>query len=417
MSARASSSAIAAPPANAIARSAGVLIGLLPLIVFFSGMAMTPFLVVLALLLVSLTKDLRAALLQPQGLRGLLVIAALLLAWPVLSIGWAIVPAISAQTALKTVTIVAVGLIAVLAVRSALLTPVAVDIFTASLIAVAVIVLLEKLPTGGLMHLRYPRPEDYEKFMVVHINRGLDALPVLIWPAVLAARRMKQRWPAWLLPLIAALPIAVMHSLSAKSAIVLGTGAYFLLRTWPRRGGSVLQFGVPAALVLWPIVFALGYGAVFANPAIYQRLPNSSQARVDIWKFALDHIRERPVLGWGMESSRSIPGGDESYMGGTRTYLPLHPHNSVFQVLLEQGVIGLALSLAAVALIIRALRRNADDSEALATGGALIVAYLMVGFTAFGMWQTWWIAVAWISAVLWRAAANLPRPLTESLPT
>src|SRR6185437_13826782 len=121
MSSVASSNAIVSAQANTITRSAGLLVGFLPLIVFFSGMATTPYLVVLALLLVSSNGDLRASLLQSELQRGLLVISVLFLAWPVLSISWAIKPAVSADAALKTVTIVAVGLIAFLAVRPTLL--------------------------------------------------------------------------------------------------------------------------------------------------------------------------------------------------------------------------------------------------------------------------------------------------------
>src|SRR6185312_15629175 len=91
-----------------------------------------------------------------------------------------------------------------------------VDGFIASLSVVAVLVLMEKLPGGGAIHLRYPDPGDYEKFMVVHINRGLCALSVLVWPMVLAARERGRVRLGLVLPLIAAVPIAVMHSLSAK---------------------------------------------------------------------------------------------------------------------------------------------------------------------------------------------------------
>ena len=45
--------------------------------------------------------------------------------------------------------------------------------------------------------------------------------------------------------------------------------------------------------------------------------------------------------------------------------------------------------------------------EAKAAAAATLVAYLMIGFSAFGMWQTWWIATGWIAAVLWRAVAGV----------
>jgi O-antigen ligase len=382
-----------------------VLIAVLPLIVFFSGMAMTPYLVLLAggLLIAApaaLSED-------PERRRGLALICALLLTWPVLSAAWSIAPRESLIMAAKTVTIVAVGVVGFLSVRSTALTRPVVDGFIASVGVVAVLVLMEKLPGGGVIHLRYPDPADYEKFMVVHINRGLCALSVLIWPMVLAGRARGRAHLGLFLPLIAAVPVAVMHSLSAKMALVLGIATYAVVQRWPR-ALKALQVAIPLCLLLWPAVFAAAYKPVFANPAVYDRLPNSSQARIDIWKFAFDHIRERPLLGWGMEASRSIPGGNDTYMNGTRTYLPLHPHNGVLQVLLEQGVVGLVLTIAAIWLALAALRRH-ENAEMRAAGAATLVAYLMIGFAAFGMWQTWWIATGWIAAMLWRAAYS-PRP-------
>lgn len=388
------------PRAEPVARRlVHALVAVLPLIVFFSGMAMTPFLVLLAACLVIIAPS--AMLEQRDALRGLTLIAALLLLWPCLSAIWSITPAASLAMAAKTVTIVVVGIIGFLSARSAALTRAVVDGFIASLSVVAVLVLMEKLPGGGAIHLRYPDPTDYEKFMVVHINRGLCALSVLVWPMMLAARTRGRARLGLFVPLIAAVPVAVMHSLSAKMAIVLGIATYALLRKWPR-ALKVLQVAIPLGLLLWPALFAIGYQPLFANPAVYDRLPNSSQARIDIWKFAFDHIRERPVLGWGMEASRAIPGGNETYMNGTRTYLPLHPHNGVLQVLLEQGVIGLVLTITAIWLALVGLRKH-EDTEVRAAGAATLVAYLMIGFSAFGMWQTWWIATGWIAAVLWRA--------------
>ena len=138
-------------------------------------------------------------------------------------------------------------------------------------------------------------------------------------------------------------------------------------------------------------------------------MPDSSQARVDIWHFVSARIAERPVLGWGMESSRSIPGGTTEYVPG-RTYLPLHPHNNALQVLLEEGVVGFVLTLTGLMLALRAWRKRwSSDPLESAAGAALIAAYLVIGFSAFGLWQTWWIAVAWIAAIIFEIGRK-PQP-------
>ena len=40
-------------------------------------------------------------------------------------------------------------------------------------------------------------------------------------------------------------------------------------------------------------------------------LPNSFIHRLLIWDFTLNRIAERPLFGWGLDTSRAIPGGVE----------------------------------------------------------------------------------------------------------
>ena len=385
-----------------------IMVGLLPVLALLSGMAMTPYLVLLTLLLGAAYYRARTPnvpALVRDG-RAMLVVPALVVAVPVLSIPWSITPAASAAWALKTTAIMLIGAAGLLASRrlpglssrSALA-------FAASILICVVFVLAEQLPHGGILALGYDAfAANFDKFIHKNINRGLCALAVFVWPAALALDRAGMKVQAQVLPWLTALPIAVMHSLSAKLAIIFGFAAFYGLRAMPVRGPRILTIIIPAFFVLWPIGFNLFYNSFFAAPAIYQRLPASSQARVDIWHFVSARIAERPTLGWGMESSRAIPGGTTEYVPG-RTYLPLHPHNNALQVLLEEGVIGFALTLTALVIALRAWRRHwSSDPLEGAAGGALIMAFLVIGFSAFGIWQTWWIAVAWIAAALFEIA-------------
>src|SRR5262249_1513342 len=77
-----------------------------------------------------------------------------------------------------------------------------------------------------------------------------------------------------------------------------------------------------------------------------------------IWAFAAARIAERPWLGWGLDSSRDIPGGHAAYSPGTEM-LPLHPHDAAIQLWLELGVPGMLLGAAFVAALMRRLARLA----------------------------------------------------------
>src|SRR5207302_8324015 len=68
----------------------------------------------------------------------------------------------------------------------------------------------------------------------------------------------------------------------------------------------------------------------------------SAGHRLLIWSFTGEHIAERPLLGWGLDSSRAIPGGNSEIRPG-QNWLSLHPHDAALQVWLELGMPGAVL--------------------------------------------------------------------------
>ncbi|MFC7608386.1 hypothetical protein [Teichococcus aestuarii] len=72
-----------------------------------------------------------------------------------------------------------------------------------------------------------------------------------------------------------------------------------------RAAGALLAVAVLAA----PLMFSAALPRLPALDAI----PPSAAHRVLIWEFVLERIGERPLLGWGGESSRSLPGGRDTF--------------------------------------------------------------------------------------------------------
>jgi O-antigen ligase len=135
-------------------------------------------------------------------------------------------------------------------------------------------------------------------------------------------------------------------------------------------------------------------------------LYNSFQHRLVIWHFTVDRIAEHPWFGWGTEASRDIPGGEDEAEVVIQAepperhhyqYLPLHPHDAPLQAWLELGVPG-GILLAALAWVVMAA-----IAQPLATGA--VVAAAVVGGAGYGMWQSWWQATLWLTALLFAAAA------------
>jgi exopolysaccharide production protein ExoQ len=135
-------------------------------------------------------------------------------------------------------------------------------------------------------------------------------------------------------------------------------------------------------------------------------VPSSTRHRVMIWQFAAERIAERPLLGWGLNGARSIPGnkdkteiwlqsGDGTLFPMLQDRLPLHPHDFALQIWLETGAVG---ALLVSALLWRLFTRMSLQwgTPALSAG----VAALMVGSVSFGIWQAWWLACLWFIAAI-----------------
>ena len=62
-----------------------------------------------------------------------------------------------------------------------------------------------------------------------------------------------------------------------------------------------------------------------------------------IWGFSLSKFFEKPLLGFGPDTSNFIEGGQKEIghtHTGDMTFIPSHPHNFLVELLLELGIVG-----------------------------------------------------------------------------
>ena len=107
---------------------------------------------------------------------------------------------------------------------------------------------------------------------------------------------------------------------------------------------------------------------------------------------------ERPVFGWGLNTSRVIPGGGVK-LDASESALPLHPHNGVLQLWLELGAVG---ALLGAGLLIRILVRTVawtGDPVERAACTALTLTGFVIACLSYGLWQSWWMAALFFAAV------------------
>jgi O-antigen ligase len=187
---------------------------------------------------------------------------------------------------------------------------------------------------------------------------------------------------------------------SGTAAILCGLLGAIITFIFRRRAAIVVAFFT--ALV----AFSLPFGFyVFQSPISQINslldIPASAEHRIGIWKFTSDKIIEHPLIGWGMNASKNIPGGkaflfseDGNQMGRA---LPLHPHNVILQIWLELGLPGILLFVGlCIFIIMTSVNRSRMRFESAMILG-LFITILGISNVSFGMWQAWWIATIWLS--------------------
>jgi O-antigen ligase len=254
--------------------------------------------------------------------------------------------------------------------------------------------------------------------VVIEVATG-GALSALLSDRVYRPTRLNQASVSFALLMLpaSALMIALGHTIFGPLlAAATGVMIYGLAGTAAK---AVLLVGLAMALLLYRarrvvagVAVVVSVIAITAAPLTFARLERlrglgemadgfkiSAGHRLLIWSFAGDRIAERPLTGWGLDSSRAIPGGDDLIRPG-ETWMPLHPHNAALQVWLELGAPGAVLFALVVAVLWGALARvRWPPLFAAAAGASMMIAFVGC-FATYGIWQEWWLGTLAFSLFL-----------------
>ncbi len=391
-----------------------------PLASIYAPLFMAPLILIatLAIVLAALRERRRI----PVPGRPVLILLGILVLWGAISSRWSVYPMGSLTTALQLLALFAAGAVVIgsatlldgseaARIRSALV----VGILVALVIYAAEMALnnpIASLFRDSLVGLE----QIYSPF-----NRGLAVLVLLVPAAALALRR-----GGWLKPAIALLAatMAIVYvyygtsvALGVACGIVAGTVSFL------GRGSMTRLIGWLAAIMILASPFvareAITPGLL---DEVGKRVFNISiPHRFVIWHFAGTHALERPMTGWGLDASRSFPGGKTTAPVTTRmcqppcasqvAQLPLHPHNMALQWWLELGLPGAAIGATILFWLFHLIPRVALDriEEGLLAGQ--LTAGAMIAALSYGAWQSWWLSTLAIALTLTTAALHImPNP-------
>ena len=253
---------------------------------------------------------------------------------------------------------------------------------------------------------------EYSGNPLTPLSRGEAVLGLLFWPAALIVwRRLGWKGVLALLATIL-LTFAGMSNAAVLLSLAAGGGVFPIVLLFKRR----IMIPIAAAYCVMAALAPVIVDALPDGDAMYQKAGYTYPTLVHrfyIWNFITEKIAEKPVLGWGLDMSRKIPGRrkklDQSYFKADLSnvsslwnaeIMPLHPHNTALQVWLELGVPGALFMVWAIILVFSGTFGGGARPSMDALRASTATTYLVIGALSYGAWQNWWVAMGWIEAAL-----------------
>ncbi len=375
-----------------------------PPLAVFAPLGLAPLLALLAAAL--LAADWRGALGAARPYAGIAALLALLSAWGGLTALWSPVPQHSLLEAVRFLAIAAAGLVVVGAARSLggrQATRVGQALITGLVLAILLLQLERHANQPIARVLEGLAPAQY--LPLARYDRGVTVLLLMAWPAAAPLASRRRPLGLLLLALCVGATVAVFFSHTCILAFALALPAGLIALRLPRLIARSLFAGLLLVAFVLPLAAPRGIGIERIHRDL-PMLPSSAIHRFAIWRFTADAIAERPLLGWGMDAARALPGGripverlfPEVTISPLAEAMPLHPHDAALQWRLELGLPGTLLALALLGRVLERLAgmRAPPWRRALALGYA--AAALTVALLSFGAWQAWWLSTLWLGA-------------------
>ena len=378
-----------------------------PLVAVFSPKAMVALLVLTALVCLFIERNRQAVFSAlPRVILSLLVVLA---AWSLVTIWWSPRPLGGLTLWLRVVGIglcgvamfaaaaKAAALNATAADRRLLLTALAasgwifvalfgVELFTGGILSRLVISLWNLLTPWDTVPPSAP----------LLLLQSSAALAVFAWPCMLAIRRRHSTRIAVLFGTAVGALLLIQNMQASLVAFAGGMVVYAMVYKFRRRGIAAFLVGL-AVVNLALALIAFEFVSVDQGEGVSIVMSRSTKERLYILDYAYERIAQNPLTGWGFDGSRAI-GQDTRGPFYSNPSIPLHPHNLWAQTWLELGLIGVVLVISLVVSIFMRLAAGGRGRAVVAVAAATMASYLLIGNISYGMWQNWWLAIAWLNA-------------------
>ncbi len=224
-----------------------------------------------------------------------------------------------------------------------------------------------------------------------------------VWARLMVKSREGEPFAVRIAPWAAAFGFVVAIACGGRSGWVgLAAGVVVFLLVAGRYHGLVihkkhwLAGGGLVGLGLAFYTLAAGWEFVWRRISIFGEAGHERgmlSGRGDVWAQAWDGFMSAPLFGVGVMNYRNLPDA-----------IDLHPHNWLLQMLLEGGVVGLALFLVLVGLVAQRFFGYAKGNLYGVAALASFTAYWVTGLGNTSMFNGWWMTFLIVLCMLgWRA--------------
>ncbi len=236
-----------------------------------------------------------------------------------------------------------------------------------------------------------PRPATYWSSW---FNRAATIMALMLWPVVIIALRVKRAWGAVAVPALVFVVIIQTQSAAAVAALAVGAIVFLLVMLWPGWMPRLVAVLLAAGMLFAPLLVRFGV----ATPLIHDLAATESAwaHRLKIWDYTADLIFQKPLFGWGFDSSRYLNAHGE----GPTAVMPLHPHNGALQIWLELGAVGAVAATALAIAVCVAIDRVIVGRTQRAGSLAALTSAVTIICLSYGIWQYWWLSALWLAAAL-----------------
>lgn len=231
----------------------------------------------------------------------------------------------------------------------------------------------------------------------VFLSNANTCLILWFWP--IAAFLAKKNLWVWII-LLAIFMMIIALAVDTNVHLVAfagGLAVFFAVVFWPKgfkfTPNKALAVAATAFVVAFPLLI-LGLNQLGVFGTSDAPIPASWEERLKIWSFSGEKIMEKPIWGWGMESSRYFADMPMS-----------HPHNMSLQAWLELGVLGLVFLSIFWFKLFSAIKSNPDDKASFETfiqpfalAGAST--FFIINALSYGLWRSWLFCAAAFMAML-----------------